>query len=154
MAHEGEHKQNDFTAGNAVLDLANHVFTITDNTNKFPEYTQTERVTQDGKTIVTLVMRSDSLVNRVRDQAYSAFLKTFKANGIDLRKEPERKSERLRLQSEAIELCDEHLAAIQLCRKHFHLSSKKIKHWGDLTRKAKNLLIAWHDSDKVRFKNI
>lgn len=154
MAHEGEHKPNDFTAGNAALDLVNHVFTITDNTNKFPEYKQTEKQTSDGKTIITLVMRDDSLVNRVRDQSYNICIKAFKANGIDLRKEPERKSERLRLQSEAIELCDEHLATIQICRKHFHLSFKKIKYWGDLTRKAKNLLIAWHDSDKVRFKNI
>ena len=154
MANEGDHRPNDFTAGNAALELVNHVFLITDNTNKFPEYKQTEKEASNGKTIVTLVMRSDSLVNRVRDQAYNIFLKAFKANGIDLRKEPERKAERLRLQVEAIELCDEHLAAIQICRKHFHLSSKKVKHWGDLTRKAKNLLIAWHDSDKVRFKNI
>ena len=154
MPVAAEHKFNAFTPTVACMVLADHVFKITDNINKFPEYSVTEKKNPDGTITQILVQRQDSLVNRVREQARQIYILAQSANDVNLEKEPWRKNERLGNQKEAIKLCGEHLAAIQLCKKHFHLSSKKVKFWGELTIKARNYLMKWHDSDKDRYRNI
>ena len=58
------------------------------------------------------------------------------------------------MQAEAIALCGDLLADILLCRKHFHLTSKRIKYWGGLVRSTRAAIERWHDSDKARYKDI
>lgn len=153
MLHEGEYKPNRFTPVVAAMELSEYVFLITDNANKFPEYTTTEKATESGKQIV-IMMRQDALVNRVREQAYQIYILAWTANEINLDKHPERKSERLDRERQAIELCNEHLAAIQLCRKRFRLSYKKIRYWGGLAFNVRNLLEKWNESDRNRYADI
>lgn len=152
--HAGEYKPNNFTPVVKAMNLYDYVDTITDNPNKFPEYKETEKKDKDGNVTKLLVMRQDSLVNRVREQAFQIFILLWTANEINVSKEPERKEERLGRQKKAIELCGEHLAAIQLCRKHFHLTTKRIKHWGKMTIEVRDATKGWHKSDKNRFKEI
>lgn len=154
MPHAGEHKPNDFTPVVGAMMLANHVITITENANKFPDCTEKERKTEDGATTIVVIQRQDSLTNWVREQAKAIYILTYTANEINLTKQPWRKQERLGKQVEAIRLCGEHLAAIQLCQRHYHLSSKKVKYWGKKTRDLRNAIAAWHDSDVNRYKNI
>ena len=153
LIHAGEYKPNNFTPVVGAMELADYVITITDNVNKFPDYTMKKRSNDDGAEIV-IVQRQDSLVNWVREQVRNIFILTYTANEITVNKQPWRKNERLEKQAHAIELCGEHLAAIQLCRKHYHLSNKKVKYWGGKVRDLRSSIEAWHESDKGRYKNI
>jgi hypothetical protein len=104
--------------------------------------------------IAIIQLKEDSIVNKIRQQAYDIYVNAFNANEINVKKQPYRKDERLRKQLRAIELCEEHLATIQLCRHKFHLSNKRIKYWGGKTRDLRDVIIRWHNSDKDRFKDI
>ena len=154
MPNAAEHRFNQFTPVVACMNLADHVLKITDNVNKFPEFSVSEKKNPDGSTTQILVQRQDSLVNRVREQAWQIYILAWSANRINLEKEPWRKAERLGKQEKAISLCGEHLAAVQLCKRHFHLTSKKVKFWGEMTVKAQNYLAKWNDTDKDRYRNI
>lgn len=152
--HAGQYKPNSFTPVIGAMDLYEYVDMITSNPKRFQEYKETDRYNNDGTTTRMIIMRQDALVNRVREQAYRIFILTFTANEINLNKEPERKEERLNKQEQAIELCEEHLASIQLCRKHFHLTNKRIRYWGSMTLELRDAIKGWHKSDKTRYQNI
>ena len=152
MIHEGGYKPNNFTPTVLAMDLCDYVFQITDNARKFPEYTETVLRNDDNTYTKLVIMRQDALVNKVREQAYNIYTLAFTANEINVGRQPERKDERLRKQAKAIELCNEHLATIQLCRKKFHLTNKRIKYWGRMTINARSALERWHESDRDRYK--
>ena len=154
MIHEGGYKPNTFTPTVLAMDLCDYVFQIPDNAKKFPEDTETTRWNEDGTRTKILIMRQDALINRVRDQAYNIHMLAYTANEINVGRHPERKQERFDRQRRAIELCNEHLATIQLCRKKFHLSTKRIKYWGGMTIKVRTALENWNESDRDRYKNI
>lgn len=154
MTNAGEHKPNDFTPVIGALNLADYVITITDNLNKFPDFAAQNIKGADGAPAQIIMHKSDSLTNIVREQARRIFMLTYTANEINLNRQPWRKEERLRKQAEAISLCGEHLAMIRLCRKHFHLSTRKIKHWGGMVRELRIAIERWHEKDKDRYKHI
>jgi hypothetical protein len=154
MLHEGQYKENAFTPVVNAMELSEYVFTITDNAKKFPEYTATKKKFRDNSDFIIIQMREDSLVNKVRQQAFDIYMNVFTANEINLKRQPYRKEERLKKQLRAIQLCDEHLATIQLCRHKFHLSNKRIKYWGGKTIDLRGIIERWHDSDRDRFKDI
>ena len=154
MANAGDHKFNPFTPVVSAMYLADHVFKITDNVNKFGEFSVTEKKNPDGTYTQVLIQKQDSLVNRVREQAWQIYILVWSANEINLSKQPWRKEERLKNEKDAIKICGEHLAAIQLCRRHFHLSNRKIKYWAEMTTKARNYIEKWHESDIDRYKGI
>ncbi len=154
MIHEGGYKPNTFTPTVLAMDLCDYVYQITDNAKKFPEYAETTRRNGDGSYTRILIMRQDSLINKVREQAYQIHMLAYTANEINVGRQPRRKEERFRKQRQAIELCNEHLATIQLCRKKFHINNKRIKYWGGLTIKVRTALEKWNESDRDRYKNI
>lgn len=154
MLTENQYKPNDFTPVVGAMELAEYVFHITDNANKFPDFSVVERKNPDGTVTQIIVYRPDSLTNIVRAEARNIFHLTYSANEINLKRQPWRKEERLGNQAEAIKLCGELLADIQLCRKHFHLSNRKIKHWGKMVRDLRIAIEGWHESDKDRYRNI
>ena len=153
MATENQHKENSFTPVTAALELADYVFQITGNLKWFPDCSVKEQREGD-KVTQLLVFRDDSLVNTVREEARQIYHLVFTANEINLNRQPWRKNERLTRQAEAIALCGDLLADILLCRKHFHLTSKRIKYWGGLVRGTRAAIERWHDSDKARYKDI
>ena len=154
MSNVGDNKPNSFTPVVGAMNLAEYVFTITDNINKFPDYSISNKKNPDGTITQILVFRSDSLTNRVRDMANEIFLLTYTANEINLDRQPWRKEERLGKQAKAISLCSNLLPEIQLCRKHFHLSNKKVLYWGKKVRDLRTAIEGWHEKDKDRYKNI
>lgn len=154
MANEGMHKPNDFTPVVGALKLADHVIKITDNFNKFPDFEERPRKNPDGTVTAVYIQRQDSLVNWVRDQAKEIYILTYTANAVNVLREPWRRDERFGKQQRAIELCTEHFAAIQLCAMHFHLSSKKVKYWGEMTKKLREAITGWHESDKRRYQGL
>lgn len=154
MATQNQHKPNDFTPVVGAMNHAEYVFHITDNLNKFPDYSVKNKKNPDGTITQLMVFRSDSLTNIVRAEAREIFHLTFSANEINLTRQPWRKDERLGKQAQAISVCGDLLADIQLCRKHFHLSSRKIKHWGKMVRDLRLSIEGWHEKDKDRYRNI
>ena len=153
--HSGDHKPNQFMPVVGAMNLADYVFLITDNINKFPDYCVKEKKNQEDGTVSKIfVFRADSLTNRVREMSNRIFMLTYTANEINLNRQPWRKEERLEKQAEAIRLCNDLLAEIQLCRKHFHLSAKKALHWGKKVRDLRLSIEGWHEKDKDRYKNL
>ena len=145
-------KPNDFTPVIGAINLADYVITITDNINKFPDCIAKEKKMPDGSIAQIYIQRQDSLTNWAREQAKQIFMLAYTANMINVQRQPGRREERLKRQLKAIALCEEHLAAIQLCRKHFKLSSGKVKHWGGMTLAVKAAIEGWHESDKRRYR--
>lgn len=118
-----------------ALYLAQYTITITKNKNIFlPEY-------QSALT--------DDLIRSAKD----IYINAWKANNIRVTSQEDWK-ERKHLQELSILECNSLLAMIQLAKKIFHLKSKRIKHWGELTIKARDGIRAWKDSDTKRYKNI
>ena len=154
MANAGEHKPNDFTPVVGAMDHANYVLQITDNLKKFPDFSVKEKKNADGTISQIYVFREDSLTNLVRANARQIFHLTYTANEINLNRQPWRKEERLTKQAQAIALCGDMLADIQLCRKHFHLSKSRVKYWGKMVRDLRAAIEGWHEKDKDRFKGI
>ena len=154
MADLTDRKPNDFTPVMASMELADYVLHITDNPKSFPTHAMLVKESPDGAITNEVVMLNDSLINKVREQAYQIYMNVSRANRINLRYQPYRKQERLNRQLEAIALCEDHLCTIQLCRKHFHLTAKRIKYWGSLTIKVRNSIEKWHESDVRRYENI
>ena len=155
MFHENGYKPNQFTPVVKTRELCDYVFTITDNKNKFPEYEETTKKDENGNTVQTVItLRQDAIINRVREQAFQIYMLAYTANEIDLRKEPERKSERLNKQKEAISLCDIHLATMELCCLKYGASKKRLAYWGNRIIEVREALKSWHKSDIERYASI
>lgn len=118
-----------------ALYLAQYTITITKNKNIFlPEY-------QSALT--------DDLIRSAKD----IYINAWKANNIRVTSQEDWK-ERKHLQELSILECNSLLATMQLAKKVFHLKSKRIKYWGELTIKARDGIRAWKESDTKRYKNI
>ena len=154
MADLSDRKPNEFTPVVASMELADYVLMITDNPKSFPTFKVISKTNPDGSITYETIMLNDSLINKVREQAYEIYMNASRANAINLRYQPYRKQERLQRQLDAIALCEDHLCTIQLCRKHFHLTSKRIKHWGKMVIKARNANEKWHEADVDRYASI
>ena len=118
-----------------ALCLAQYTITITKNKNIFlPEY-------QSALT--------DDLIRSAKD----IYINAWKANNIRVASQEDWK-ERKHLQELSILECNSLLATMQLAKKVFHLKSKRIKYWGELTIKTRDGIRAWKESDTKRYKNI
>ena len=154
MATENQHKENSFTPVTAALELARYTFQITSNLKWFPDCSFREQQKEGDKITQIIVFRDDSLTNIVREETRQIYHLAFTANEINLTRQPWRKEERLSRQREAIALCGDLLADIQICQKYFHLTAKRIKFWGGLVIGTRAALERWHESDKSRYKDV
>ena len=155
MFHESGYKPNAYTPIVHARQLCDYVFTITDNKNKFPEYEVTERKDEESNTVRQVItLREDAVLNRVRQQAFDVYILAFTANKINLKREPERKDERLGKQKKAIELCDILLGSMELCCLKYGASKKRMMHWGNMIVEVREELKDWHRSDIDRYAGI
>ena len=154
MATENQHKPNEFTPVVAALNHLEYVLLITDNPKNFPDCARTEIKLGDKSTAVLAVYHADTPTSNVRKYAHDIYQNVFIANSINLKRQPFRARERLARQEKAIALCDEMLAEIYVCRRHFHLSTKRIKYWGKMVVEIKRSTEGWHESDKDRFREL
>lgn len=81
MGQSNQHEPNRFTPVVKAMELVDHVLTITDNINKFPDYTIKEKKNEDGTVTMVLVQRQDGLVNRAREQAMQIYT-SWKAHAM------------------------------------------------------------------------
>ena len=154
MATQNQHKPNDFTPVVAAMEHADYVLHITQSPKWFHDYSVKEQKPKEGVTTKILIFHEDSLTNIVRAEARQIYHLVYTANEINLKRQPWMKEERLGRQIEAISLCGDMLADIQLCRKHFHLTASRIKHWGEMVLALRSAIERWHESDKDRYKDI
>lgn len=73
------------------------------------------------------------------------------ANDKDVRKENEAK-DRIRLQDEAVELCEFLITDIELSKKLVHMSAKQATSWTDDVREIRDRIKGWQRSDLDRNK--
>lgn len=118
-----------------VEDLIIHTLRITSNPNVFdPTYS--------------------ALTNRVIDCAVGIGQDIWEANGIKVRAGDKSWPTRHGLQNRAIRQMDVLLYLMTLCRRTFHLRSKKYEYWAALARDARALARKWRDSDAKRYGGV
>lgn len=90
----------------------------------------------------------NALTNDIIREAKDIFMKCFTANNIMLNAEGI--EGRKKLQLEAIDHCNNLLALMQIAQEVFHLSSKRVKYWGNFTIETRNMIRKWIESDRKR----
>lgn len=133
--HKNDQGIGKFQVHEKVRGLAAYTIHITSNPKIFPpEYNQ-------------------SITNKITATAIEIQTATWTANNIMVRGENAKElyQERRRLQEQAAINCNILLSMIDLAWKVFHLSSKRVKYWSEMTIEARNLIRAWHNSDTKRY---
>lgn len=127
---EGKRGEGKFEVLIKTRDLAAYTINICCNENTFkPQY-------------------RDAITNKIIEISTDIFLQCWTANNIRLTAENIRK--RQGYQQEAILQCNNLLALIQIAQKVFHLTTKRIKFWGEQIIEARNLIQKWKESDRKR----
>jgi len=73
------------------------------------------------------------------------------ANDIGGDDEPRNWLERKKLQQEAARECNNLLALIQIAKPLYHLTSKRVKYWGQKTIEVRQALRDWNAGDTKRY---
>ena len=68
-----------------------------------------------------------------------------------LRREAE---ERRKMQNLAMAQCEDLSGLIEISKSLYHLSSKRVRYWTDLTYKLQAKIKAWRDSDLRRYRSV
>ena len=92
-----------------------------------------------------------ALTRDIVDTAKNIAKLTMRANNV-LAKTTQLAQMRLRYQHEAANYCNDLLVLIQLAKPVFHLAGKRVKYWGGLVLKARELIRAWHDANAKEYK--
>ncbi len=92
-----------------------------------------------------------TLTDRVIDCAVGIGQDAWEANGIRVRNDDKSWPVRYGLQNRAIRQLDVLLYLMTLCRRAFHLRTKKYEHWVALARDARAMARKWRDSDVRRY---
>lgn len=91
------------------------------------------------------------LTTRVVDCAIGIGQDMWEANGIRVKKGDTSWPMRHALQSRAIRQTNVLLYLMTLCKRAFHMRTRKYEHWVNLARKVKTLTTKWRDSDVRRY---
>ena len=125
--------ENKLAAAIAAHELAVYTIKICCNAKVFvPEYQTalTRDIVDTAKNIAKLTMRANNVLVKSTQLAQM----------------------RLRYQHEAANYCNDLLVLIQLAKPVFHLAGKRVKYWGGLVLKARELIRAWHDANAKEYK--
>lgn len=91
-----------------------------------------------------------SLTNRIVETAISIHTLCWSANNI-LVNSKEDLDERTHLQEQATIQCNVLLSLIEIAKKIFHLSTKRVTYWSGLAIETRNLVRSWRLSDIKRY---
>lgn len=102
------------------------------------------------------VPRYQKLIDKIMAESCMIYHNCRVANKIDMRNSDdelyfERAKLRVKLEGEAIRMCEELLTDIMISEKVFHLRASRVKWWTKLTVEAKNSIDAWHKSELRRY---
>lgn len=92
------------------------------------------------------------VVAKIRETALDLYMSCFSANKVYLSKDNYK--HRRQLQDKSISKCNELLALIELSKDLFHLTSKRVAHWGSFTLCVRSLLQSWKEKDYSRYKRM
>ena len=111
----------------------------------------TIRITANKKVFTTEYQ--EALTDKIITAALDIYLLVGEANDISVRSEKDKQNyhDRIRMQVDAHRKCGEMNKLILLAKPIFHLSTKRVRYWTELTKETKILIKAWSDSDKKRF---
>lgn len=91
-----------------------------------------------------------SLTDRIVRAAIEIHALCWSANNV-LVKTAEDREERLSCQKKAAIQCNVLLSLIEIAKNLFHLHTKRVIYWSEMTIEARKLIRAWHDADKKRY---
>ena len=122
-----------------ALDVANYTNRILANKKKFPAEFD-EVLGNDIKKHGQAIYRNCKLANDLRVQKPVT-------SEIDV----EAREARYKLQTNAIQACTELLIDIDMAFGTYHLSVKRVAHWGKITKEARDYIRKWRTADKKRY---
>lgn len=91
----------------------------------------------------------EAIGDKLVDTALKIYTLCFSANAVML--ETERTERRIK-QEEAVNLCNEFEALIELSKGLYHLSTKRCVYWVRQVQTVKKLIRSWRDSDAKRLR--
>lgn len=131
---EGKRGEGKFEVLMKARDLATYTIQICTNENIFlPKY-------------------QNSITNDIISESKDIFMKCFTANNIRVANDGTGLQERKHLQEEACIHCNNLLALMQIAQQLFHLKTTRIEYWGRKTIEVRNMIRAWIESDRTRYK--
>lgn len=122
-----------------ALAVANYTNEILANKKKFP------------------VELDEVLGNDIKKHGQAIYRNCRLANDLRVQKpvtgeiDPEAREARLRLQTAAIQECTELLICIDMAYGTYHLTAKRVEHWGRITKEARDYIRKWRAADKKRY---
>lgn len=96
-----------------------------------------------------------TFIDKMASESSMIYHKVRVANSIridDYKKNVEEVQRRIRLEYEALNLCEDLLTDIMISQKLFHLRANRVRYWTKLTVDTKALIAAWIKSEKQRSK--
>lgn len=112
----------------------------------------TIKITTNEK--IFLPQYRSALTDKIVSDSVDIFRNVWTANNIRVGTNRENWIRREAYQKKAIEYCNDLLALIGIAKPLFHLTTKRIEYWTGLTINVRTIIIAWHDKDRDRFKNL
>lgn len=112
------------------IDLMKYTYTVTSNRKRYP-----------NKFII--------LIQEMQKTSMAIYKYLMKANRLQLQLNTE-KEERLRVQTEAITLCDELSCLVQLSMELNLIGSNTVEFWQSKISDIKYMTIAWRTKDRAR----
>ena len=91
-----------------------------------------------------------ALTDRIVSAALQIHTLCWSANNVRVTN-AEDLHERTRYQQQAAVQCNVLLSLIEIARKIFHLSTKRVLYWTQLTVETRNLIRGWRESDVRRY---
>ena len=117
--------------------------------NKLAAYTL--HITANEK--IFLPKYRSALTDKIISDAVDIYRYTKRANDIRVTKS-EHWQKRNEYQRAAVEYCNDLIALISLAKPVFHLTSKRIEYWIGMTIETREIIKAWNDKDRDRYKGV
>ncbi|MDO4809971.1 MAG: hypothetical protein Q4A04_08440 [Eubacteriales bacterium] len=96
------------------------------------------------------IQYNNAITQKLIDCATNIFICCWTANNIRVDESAEKLKRRNDLQGDAIRDCNNLLALMQIAQEVFHLTTNRIKYWGEKTLYVRTLIGKWRDSDSKR----
>lgn len=134
MVRKNQRSTSRFETLDKALELVTYTTNIIDNDKIFDKKHQRtiDRISEE----VTMIYHFCRVANNIRVNDYKA--------------ETEKVIQRIKLESEALELCEALLTDIMISHKLFHLKASRVRYWTKMTVDTKEMITKWRESEKKR----
>lgn len=126
-------------------------FNVLDQSLQLVGYTM--QILSNEKIFIT---KYQKLIDKISYETSLIYHKCRVANKTDMRIKDQveyniRAQIRLKLEREALQLCEDLQTDIMISQKVFHLKASKVRHWTKLTTETQNLIENWYKSEIKRY---